>query len=198
MKTQMGWAAAAARDGRIVATSLSRTRAAAVSDLGVAVDFARPDDLLRQLAGDLEEYFAGESVDFGRYEVDISGRPPFLRRALRAARRIPRGQVRSYAWLAAAAGNPRAARAAGQAMARNPAPIIIPCHRVIASDGSLGGFGGGLEMKRRLLALEGALLEAVGVRRPRQTRPTQTHCALGAAVPRGGRRRSHSAEPTPP
>jgi methylated-DNA-[protein]-cysteine S-methyltransferase len=103
-------------------------------------------------------------VDFGRYEVDLTVQPSFLRRALTAARGIPRGQVRSYAWLAAAAGNPRAARAAGQAMARNPVPIIIPCHRVVASDGSLGGFGGGLGMKRRLLALEGVRAEGGRVR----------------------------------
>ncbi len=83
---------------------------------------------------------------------------PFDARALAAARKIPYGQVRTYGWLAEAAGRPGAARAAGQAVARNPFPIIIPCHRVIAADGRLGGFGGGLEMKRKLLELEGVRL----------------------------------------
>ena len=67
---------------------------------------------------------------------------------------IPRGQTCSYAELAARAGRPGAARAVGQAMARNPWPIIVPCHRVVASDGGLGGYGGGLDMKERLLRLE--------------------------------------------
>lgn len=113
------------------------------------------DALLGEFGNDLRRYFAGERVSFGRYRIALDGISPFLVACLLAARRIPHGQVRSYGWLAAAAGSPKAARAAGQAMARNPAPIIIPCHRVIASDGSLGGFGGGLAMKRRLLELEG-------------------------------------------
>ena len=71
-------------------------------------------------------------------------------------RRIPRGQTRSYGWVAQRIGKPRAVRAVGAACGANPVPVIIPCHRVIASDGSLGGFGGGLPMKRRLLALEKA------------------------------------------
>jgi methylated-DNA-[protein]-cysteine S-methyltransferase len=159
IRTRLGWVAAAARDGRIVVLTLPRSsREAAARGLGIEADFRQPGDLLQQLAEDLRRYFAGEPVDFGRYEVDLAKQPRFLRRALMAARRIPYGQVRSYGWLAKAAGNPRAARAAGQAMARNPVPIIIPCHRVIAADGSLSGFGGGPEMKRALLELEGVRL----------------------------------------
>jgi methylated-DNA-[protein]-cysteine S-methyltransferase len=159
IRTRLGWVAAAAQNGRVIAVSLSgSSREAAARGLGIEADFRQPGALLRQLAEDLRRYFAGERVDFDRYKVDLVKHPRFLRRALMAARRIPRGQVRSYSSLAAAAGNPRAARAAGQAMARNPVPIIIPCHRVIASDGSLGGFGGGLEMKRALLELEGVRL----------------------------------------
>jgi len=67
------------------------------------------------------------------------------------------GQTCTYGELAALVGNRRAARAVGQALARNPTPILVPCHRVLASGGGLGGFGGGLEMKRRLLLLEGAI-----------------------------------------
>lgn len=70
--------------------------------------------------------------------------------------RIPTGETRSYGWLARKVGRPRAARAVGRAMATNPLPIVVPCHRVVASDGSLRGYGGGLAMKAALLRLEGA------------------------------------------
>ena len=104
----------------------------------------------------LEAYFAGEAMAFDQ-ELDLEGAPAFFLRAWAACRSISRGETRSYAWLAAQAGNPRAVRAAGQAMAHNPVAIITPCHRVIASDGSLCGFGGGLGLKQRLLDLERAV-----------------------------------------
>jgi methylated-DNA-[protein]-cysteine S-methyltransferase len=107
------------------------------------------------LARDLRRYFTGEAVDFRGYPVDISSLPPFLRRALEAARGIPYGQVRTYKWVAARAGRGRAARAAGQAMSRNPVALLVPCHRVVGSGGKLTGFGGGLPAKRALLELEG-------------------------------------------
>lgn len=102
----------------------------------------------------LEDYFRGVPVDFP-FAVDLDGIPPFQAGVLGVVRQIPWGEVRSYRRVAEAAGNPRAARAVGSAMARNPIPVIIPCHRVVGSDGSLVGFGGGLELKRRLLELEG-------------------------------------------
>ena len=86
--------------------------------------------------------------------LDLSGAPEFFRRAWQACRSIPAGETRSYGWLAAQAGRPRAARAAGQAMARNPVPLVVPCHRVVGSDGHLRGFGGGLPMKAWLLSLD--------------------------------------------
>ena len=87
--------------------------------------------------------------------VDLDGLPPFTRRVLEACRTIPFGETRSYRELAAMAGNPRAAQAVGQALARNPTPVVIPCHRVIGADGQLAGFTGGLTWKRALLAHEG-------------------------------------------
>jgi O-6-methylguanine DNA methyltransferase len=88
-------------------------------------------------------------------ELDLAGTPPFFRAAWDACRNIPPGETRSYRWLAAEAGNPLALRAAGQAMARNRFSLIIPCHRVIASDGGLGGYGGGgLGVKAKLLQAE--------------------------------------------
>lgn len=97
--------------------------------------------------------FSGRSVRCPPLELPPGG--PFIQQAWRAISAIPRGRVISYAELAAAAGRPRAARAAGQACATNAIPLFIPCHRVVASDGRLGGFTGGLAWKRLLLALEG-------------------------------------------
>lgn len=87
--------------------------------------------------------------------VDISDLTPFEQAALRAAAQIPPGEVRSYAWIAQVIGKPRAARAVGQAMARNPLPLLMPCHRVVDSSGNLHNYGYGIEMKARLLKLEG-------------------------------------------
>jgi methylated-DNA-[protein]-cysteine S-methyltransferase len=101
----------------------------------------------------LQRYFSGEKVDFPD-ELDLSAATPFQKAVWQAARRIEYGQTRSYGWLATQAGKPGAARAVGQAMAKNPLPIIVPCHRVIGSGGGLGGFSGGLEIKEYLLRLE--------------------------------------------
>jgi methylated-DNA-[protein]-cysteine S-methyltransferase len=104
----------------------------------------------------LKRYFAGKPVVFEE-PLDLSGATAFQQEVWAACARIPHGEVRSYAELARAAGRPRAARAVGGALGANPIPIIIPCHRVIRTDGSLGGFGLGLPVKRALLRLEGAL-----------------------------------------
>lgn len=102
----------------------------------------------------LDEYFAGRRTAF-----DLPLAPhgtPFQLKVWRQLRKIPYGRTITYAALARRVGNERACRAVGAANGRNPLPIIVPCHRVIGSDGSLTGFGGGIAAKRRLLALEGA------------------------------------------
>lgn len=104
----------------------------------------------------LQEYFDGRRKEFS-LPTDISNQTDFQRSVLRAIEGIPAGQVRSYGRVAEDVGRPGAARAVGQALGNNPIPIVLPCHRVVASDGSLGGYTGGLERKRQLLALEGAL-----------------------------------------
>jgi len=117
----------------------------------------RSDELVKPIVSELQQYFEGTRASF-TYPPDISHLTPFQRTVLNAAENIPYGETRTYAWLADRAGSPRAFRAAGQVMARNPVPLIIPCHRVIGSSGDLCGFGGGasaLGLKRRLLALEG-------------------------------------------
>lgn len=112
-----------------------------------------------EAARQFSEYFSGRRRRFD-LPIEWTGFPGFFREALQAALQIPYGQTRSYWWVAVRAGNPRAVRAVGQAMAGNPLPLLIPCHRVVRSDGTLGGFGGGgPELKRRLIALEQAHCE---------------------------------------
>ena len=116
-----------------------------------------PDpDALAEPVRQLAEYFAGERRDF-----DLRLAPegtPFERSVWEELRRIPFGETRSYGEIAQAIGRPGAARAVGRANGANPIPIVVPCHRVIGSDGSLTGFGGGLEAKSRLLEIEGRRL----------------------------------------
>ncbi|WP_321392400.1 methylated-DNA--[protein]-cysteine S-methyltransferase [Emcibacter sp.] len=102
----------------------------------------------------LDRYFSGNMDSFNDIEVEISG-TPFQSRVWQALRTIPAGETWSYKDLAAAVGNPKAVRAVGTANGQNPVAIIIPCHRVIGSDGGLAGYAGGIERKRRLLELEG-------------------------------------------
>lgn len=116
------------------------------------------DEVRRQL----DEYFAGRRRRFD-VGVDLALVRGFTRRVLRATARIPFGSVSTYRGVAGRAGSPRASRAAGNALGANPIPIVVPCHRVVHSGGGLGGYTGGLERKRFLLALEGAL--------DRRTRP---------------------------
>jgi O-6-methylguanine DNA methyltransferase len=112
-------------------------------------------DALRYYLAELDEYFAGQRRSF-TFPLDLRG-TDFQLACWNALLKIPYGETRSYADIARAVGKPRAFRAVGMANNRNPAAIVVPCHRVIASDGTLCGYGGGLEMKRTLLQLEGAL-----------------------------------------
>ena len=109
------------------------------------------DDLMERL----KAYFSGHRITFPD-KLDLSQGTHFQREVWEKTRLIPYGETRSYAWVAEQIKNPRAVRAVGQALGKNPIPIIVPCHRVVASGGKLGGFGGGLEMKKQLLSLEGS------------------------------------------
>jgi methylated-DNA-[protein]-cysteine S-methyltransferase len=113
---------------------------------------ARLDEARRAL----DLYFEGRLREFD-LPLDWQLSRGFRRRVLRHTARIPYGQTRSYKQMAERAGSPRAVRAAGSALGSNPIPIVVPCHRVLRSGGALGGYGGGLELKRALLELEGAL-----------------------------------------
>ena len=112
-----------------------------------------------RIAKQVTEYLAGERQAF-ELELDLSYVTPFRRDVLLETARVPRGEVASYAEIARRVGRPLACRAVGNTMRTNPVPLVVPCHRIVASDGGVGGFGGGLDMKRRLLALEGAVLPA--------------------------------------
>jgi methylated-DNA-[protein]-cysteine S-methyltransferase len=121
-------------------------------------DSERAAAIVRDAVRQLDEYFAGRRRCF---ELPLApAGTPFQQRAWQAIAAIPYGETRSYGEIAAAAGLPRASRAAGMACATNPIAVIVPCHRVLAADRSLRGYGGGLATKRWLLELEGVLLEA--------------------------------------
>ncbi len=154
-KTSRGWVGIlASHTGLLVVTLPETERTQAIESLGEKAKQATysPDSF-----GDLPErfqaYYQGQKVAFPD-KLDFSDATPFQRQVWEATRLIPYGETRSYGWVAKQIGKPLAARAVGQAVGKNPFLIIIPCHRVIASDGGLGGFGGGLEMKKTLLELE--------------------------------------------
>lgn len=105
----------------------------------------------------LDRYFAGKRLDFD-LAVDLGDLAPFHRRVLDATAKVPAGRVATYTQIASRAGSPKASRAAGNALHNNPVAIVVPCHRVLRTDGSLGGYGGGLPIKEWLLRHEGALL----------------------------------------
>jgi epoxyqueuosine reductase len=109
---------------------------------------------LRKVVDEIRDYLQGRLLSFD-CAVDLSGTTEFNRSVLECVRGIPYGTLRSYKWVAREIGRPRATRPVGQALSRNPLPIVVPCHRVVNSDGSLGGYsGGGPDMKRRLIAVE--------------------------------------------
>ena len=115
---------------------------------------SKPVDHIRR---ELDEYFEGRRRRFD-LEPDLRGLSPYNQKVLAELARVQYGHTTTYGTLAALTGNPRAARAVGTIMNRNPIPIVLPCHRVVGASGSLTGYAGGLERKEQLLRLEGALL----------------------------------------
>jgi methylated-DNA-[protein]-cysteine S-methyltransferase len=117
----------------------------------------KPNAMAKRIIEQLSALLRGQKRDLSSIALDFEGLPAFSRRVYDQARRIPIGSTVGYGELAARVGSPRAARAVGQALGKNPWPLIVPCHRVLAANGKLTGFSapGGLATKRRLLAIEG-------------------------------------------
>ncbi len=124
-----------------------------------AAEEAEPPAEVATAIADMIRLLSGEPVDLAGVLLDMEGGPPFMRRAWTLARSIPPGRTMTYGELAAGLGDPGAARAVGEAMGKNPFPIIVPCHRVLGADGKVGGFSapGGARTKLRMLEIEGAL-----------------------------------------
>ena len=165
LRTTMGWVGILASPAGLLSTTLPQNSAEdACRLLGKSQSQATCYPVLfADLAERLQAYLGGGKTSFPD-ELDLSAATLFQRKVWETTRLIPYGETRSYRWVAEQTGRPGAARAVGQALGRNPLPIIVPCHRVIANGGHLGGFTGGLEMKRCLLRLETA---GGGIQQPR-------------------------------
>ena len=158
-QTEQGWVGVLASQSGIRRSTLPcATPDSSILSLGPEVCGATQDRTqLGNVPDLLSAYLAGEEADFADVRLDVGDATEFYIKAWDACRSIPRGETRTYGWLATQAGNPNASRAAGQTMARNRVPLIVPCHRVVGSDGSLRGFGSGserLDLKRWLLDME--------------------------------------------
>ncbi|MSQ31681.1 MAG: methylated-DNA--[protein]-cysteine S-methyltransferase [Dehalococcoidia bacterium] len=155
-ETLWGWVASTFGDSGLVALTLPQdTRKDAIESLA---DQTKVLDLAivrnPSLAGQVNGYFEGRRKSFD-ITVDLSLGTQFQREVWKAAMEVPYGEQRSYSWIAGKICSPLAMRAVGHALGSNPIAVVVPCHRILRSDGGLGGYGGGLPMKRRLLKLEG-------------------------------------------
>ena len=173
-ETTWGWVGALASERglqRIILPLPSREQV--LMDLGVEED--RQDPSLDSLLGRVERYLLGDAVTLDEVWDEELG-TPFQRAVWRATQDIPWGQTRSYQQVAQSIGRPRATRAVGRALACNPLPILIPCHRVVASNGSLCGFACGRNMKMRLLVLEGVAADERSLNKIKEGERTKECC----------------------
>ena len=144
---------------RIVLPQTSKRRAlAALREPASGVPVMERSSQLEQAQAQMLDYLAGTRQTFD-VPVDLSQGTAFQRRVWRTLLRVPYGKLRSYQWVAARVGGRQYARAVGNAVGANPLPIVVPCHRIVAHDATLGGFSGGLPTKRKLLTLEGTLAQ---------------------------------------
>ncbi len=157
IETDLGWVGVALSAGGLRAVELPLpNRIEAIERMAeLGADEPATDAELGEIPAAVCALVAGRPAHNGA-RFDWMGITPFRRAVLEECARIPPGETRSYGWLAEQVGHPRAARAVGRVMATNPWPLFVPCHRVVGSDGSLHGYGGGLPMKDALLRAEGA------------------------------------------
>jgi methylated-DNA-[protein]-cysteine S-methyltransferase len=157
-KTSVGWMGVALTPRGILRLSYPAQHMAKALDAVAWAGAGEPaaeDPRVAALAQELDVFFEGKPVEFS-VPPDLSAGTPFQRRVWAALLKIPRGETRTYQWIARRLKRPTAVRAVGAAVGANPIPFVVPCHRVIGTDGSLCGFAGGLALKRRLLAMEDA------------------------------------------
>ena len=161
-ETELGYVAIVVNGEFVIQTTLPEPAAeTALANLRIPIDAATDtpaSPFAEWVSEQISEYCGGRPIDLSQVPVSyFTDIPPFTQKAREACRSIPRGEARTYRWLAEQAGNPSASRAAGRAMATNPVPLLVPCHRVVGSNGNLTGFGGsrGLSLKEQLLAMEG-------------------------------------------
>ena len=161
-RTPWGWMGVSETTKGIDAVVLPKaSRQAVLSELqaaSAALLDAQVSSRLREARAQLIDYLAGTRRSFD-LSLDLSRGTSFQRKVWRTLRRVSYGRLRSYQWVAVRVGGRQYARAVGNAVGANPMPIVIPCHRIVAQDTSLGGFSGGLPTKRKLLTLEGTLAE---------------------------------------
>lgn len=170
-ETALGFAGVALSERGIrYATLFHRSRTGATGELDSYGAVAGPDDRAEAIINLLQSYALGRGDALESFPVDPPRGEPFQHSVWRTLREIPCGETRSYGWVARRVGEPQASRAVGAAVGANPIPLWLPCHRVVGSDGSLTGFGGGLEMKRTLLELEGVLLRSLFAERSTEGR----------------------------
>jgi len=157
MRTPVGRLLVAATQAGLVRVSFDAAETTFVADLRTQLKMrvVKSAEKMAGIVAQIEAYFAGTRRAFD-IPIDLSHASPFQQQVLMAARSVPLGQVVSYHEIARRIGRPKASRAVGQALGHNPVPIVIPCHRIVASSGGLGGYSGGLDIKRKLLELERA------------------------------------------
>ena len=159
-KTRWGWMGVSETTKGIDAVVLPKaSRQAVLSELRLSsaeLLKGRTSPRLREAQAQLTSYLAGTHRSFD-LPLDLSRGTSFQRKVWRTLRRVSYGRLRSYQWVAVRVGGRQYARAVGNAVGANPMPVVIPCHRIVALDASLGGFSGGLPTKRKLLMLEGTL-----------------------------------------
>ena len=151
--TPLGWMGLLGSSDGLRQVVLPQSSSQAVQHLISQMEATLNESFFSDLPQRVNRYLSGEPTTFNE-ALDIRDATLFQQQVWQTLCKVPYGQTRSYHWLACEVGRPNAARAVGQALAANPLPIIIPCHRVITSQGKLGGFAGGLSLKRHLLKLE--------------------------------------------
>ena len=153
VETSAGWVGIEASESGVRRLTLpTQNRKSDLAEMGIEEQDLTPG-AGGGLGDRLRHYLVGQPVVF-KDGIDLTGTTEFQRQVYEAACQIPYGETKSYGQLAEEIGRPGAARAVGQALGANPVPILIPCHRVVAADGGLGGFSGGIKTKEKLLAME--------------------------------------------